>query len=84
MIDVVARLETCFASVFPSVPAQTLRVENRETIDAWDSMAFITLIMLIEEEFSVNVKVDNIAELTSFSSIVRYLHRELGRASCDG
>jgi hypothetical protein len=82
--DVAARLETCFASVFPSVPARTLRVENRETIEAWDSLAFISLIILIEEEFGVNVKVENIAELTSFSSIMRYLQRELGRSPCDG
>jgi acyl carrier protein len=70
--------------VFPSVPAHTTRVENRETIEAWDSLAFITLIILIEEEFGINVKVENMAELTSFSSFMRYLQRELGGASCDG
>ena len=84
MTDVAARLESCFASVFPNVPAQILRLGTSENIKAWDSMAFIMLIMLVEEEFDVNVKVEHIAELTSFSSIMTYLQRELGRVPCNG
>ena len=84
MTDVSTRLETCFASVFPSLPAATMHAGNKDTIEGWDSLAFIALIILIEEEFGINVKVENIAELTSFKSIVGYLQRELGRVSCDG
>lgn len=82
MTALTARLETCFATVFPNVPSAILRVGTRETIEAWDSMAFVVLVMLIEEEFDINVRVEDIAELTSFSSIMTYLQREL--AVCDG
>jgi acyl carrier protein len=50
---------------------------SQETVANWDSIAAITLVSVIEEEFGVEMDLDDIAELDSFGSIQEYLQSRM-------
>jgi acyl carrier protein len=73
MNDVDVRLKRCFAVAFPSVPPDAIPRAEQASVEGWDSVAAITLVALIEEEFAITVDLDQLPELTSFAAIRRYL-----------
>ncbi len=81
MDNIEQRLETIFATVFPDLPAGKIKSASQESVESWDSVAAITLINLIEEEFEIQMDFDDVAELTSFSKILDYLRRRLANAA---
>jgi acyl carrier protein len=53
------------------VPVDQVTEESSpETIDAWDSMAHLNLVLSLEQEFAVTFDLDEVAELTSVRAIV--------------
>ncbi len=81
MDNIEQRLETIFATVFPDLPATKIRSASQDSVETWDSVAAITLINLIEEEFEIEMDFDDVAELTSFSKIHEYLKGRLSPAA---
>ena len=67
------RLLKCFRSVFPELSDAGLRSASAETTGAWDSVAAITLVNVIEEEFGVQMDYEILPELTSFETVRTYL-----------
>ena len=49
------RLVTCFAAVFPHMSRGEIPSAATATIEEWDSLAGVTLIALIQEEFGVEI-----------------------------
>ncbi len=72
-----ARLERCFETVFPELPVSEIPSATQESIAAWDSIAAITLVNVIEDEFQIQMDLDELAELDSFERILQYLHSVL-------
>lgn len=68
------RLIKVFETVFPDLPAEKIRSASQESVENWDSVAAITLMNLIEEEFEIEMDFDQVAELTSFPKILSYLN----------
>lgn len=81
MDNVEQRLETVFATVFPDLPPREIKSASQDSVQAWDSVAAITLINLIEEEFEIEMDFDQVADLTSFSAILEYLKGRLSPAA---
>jgi acyl carrier protein len=75
MDNVEQRLENVFATVFPDLPPDRIRSASQDSVTTWDSVAAITLINLIEEEFGIEMDFDQVADLTSFDAILEYLKR---------
>jgi acyl carrier protein len=75
MGDVAERLQRCFAAVFPELPADRLAHASPQTVAAWDSVASVTLFAIIEEEFALEIDVQDMKDLLSFDSILQYLQR---------
>jgi acyl carrier protein len=73
MSDVREKLKNCFRTVFPSLPEGSIPNASAATVRAWDSLAGITLLHVIEEEFQTIVDLDRLAELDSFESLAEYL-----------
>lgn len=73
MTDLCSQLDECFASVFPKLASEELRCLTSRTSEAWDSMATITLIGLIEEHFNVEIPPEDVPNLLSYSEILNYL-----------
>jgi acyl carrier protein len=75
------RLENLFSTVFPDLPSQKIRQASQNSIETWDSVAAITLLNLIEEEFGIQMDFEDIGDLTSFSSIAEYLKGKLSHTA---
>ena len=68
------RLVKIFETTFPDLPPEKIRTASQDSVENWDSVAAITLINLIEEEFEIQMDFDDVADLTSFSKILQYLN----------
>jgi acyl carrier protein len=73
MNDTQARLTKCFSAVFPQLSNREISSASMETLEAWDSIASITLVTVIEEEFSVQFEPTVLDRFVSFRSILDYL-----------
>lgn len=73
MTNVEGRLVRCFGIVFPALPESEIQNASSQTVKAWDSVAAITLVTVLEEEFEVPLEFEVMAELDSFSKIAAYL-----------
>jgi acyl carrier protein len=66
-----ARLRACFSKVFPNLTdEETLQARVGGTPE-WDSLATVTLFSLIDEEFGVNLDLDDFEESMSFQSLLK-------------
>jgi acyl carrier protein len=43
------------------------------TVEGWDSLATANLVAVLEEEFSIQVKPQDVEQLVSFPQILHYL-----------
>jgi acyl carrier protein len=67
------RLVRCFSLVFPNLAADQIRTAGIETIDEWDSLASVTLVAVLQEEFDVEIDLGDLPELVSFRAVLQYL-----------
>ncbi len=73
MDDVQARLAKCFAAVFPGLPQSQIPAASLTSVIEWDSVASITLLTVVEEEFGVQFEPEQLEQLVSFQSILEFL-----------
>jgi acyl carrier protein len=73
MNDTAGLLKKCFSTVFPQLSAEEIPQASVSTIANWDSMASITLLTLIGEEFGITLNMDDFEQFTSFQSLLEYL-----------
>jgi len=71
------RLTRCFASVFPALPPNQITNASIETVPAWDSLAAVTLIAVLEQEFDTQIDLMELPELTSYHAVRDYLQRQI-------
>ena len=74
--DVRERMRRCLEAVFPTVPRERLAAMTPETDPVWDSLATATLVAVVEEEFGVEVPLDELPDLTSFDRVVDVVERQ--------
>ena len=73
MDAIATRLTNCFQIVFPDVAPAEIPAASQVSLAAWDSTAAITLVNVIEDEFSIQIDFDRLADLDSFDKIHGYL-----------
>jgi acyl carrier protein len=66
-------LAKCFIAVFPSLIAETVSSASPKTVDGWDSVATVTLLSVIEEEFQIEIGPEDLESLLSFESALDYV-----------
>jgi acyl carrier protein len=71
------RLTKCFEVVFPDLPQDAIPDASTATVSAWDSVAAITLMNVVEEEFGLELDLDDLANLDSFEKLYSYLQNRL-------
>jgi acyl carrier protein len=71
--DVRTRLLDCFAAVFPTLPQEDILRADHRNVGQWDSVASVTLFATIEEEFGMELDLEDLPGLTSFEKILAYL-----------
>ena len=77
MDNVTQRLIALFESAFPDLSGDKVISATQENTQNWDSVAAITLMNLIEEEFEIQMDFEDLADLTSFELIRDYIANKL-------
>lgn len=77
MDDVRTRLVACFQTVFPDLSAEQAATASQSTVAAWDSVAAITLVNVVEDEFAIEMDLDALADLDSFDKVFTYLQTQV-------
>jgi acyl carrier protein len=67
------RLVSCFQVVFPDLQESQIVVATQQSTPQWDSIAAITLMNVIEDEFAITLDFDELAELDSFPGVLSYV-----------
>jgi acyl carrier protein len=75
------RLIKIFETAFPDLPVEQITAATQEQTQNWDSVAAITLMNLIEEEFAIQMDFEDLGELTSFQKILAYINRKLAETA---
>jgi acyl carrier protein len=76
MDEIQNRLVNCFQIVFPGLPGPEIPTATQASVQTWDSIAAITLVNVIEDEFGIQMDFDMLPELDSFPRILLYLQKE--------
>ena len=79
-MTVKARLRDCFAAVFPSAAPGELEQASTDTLPGWDSLATVTLVAVVEEEFAVVLELEDLEQLTSFARVYQLVEAKLAGA----
>jgi acyl carrier protein len=77
MEEVLERVQKVFGSAFDVSPQKVTLHTVPEDIPGWDSMGHVTLANDLEQEFNVNLDVDELMEMENVREIVRILAAKL-------
>lgn len=69
MNDLDKRLALCFSNVFPELNDDEIRRASTASIAAWDSVAHVTLLSSVSEEFGQTFELEDFEELISYALI---------------
>jgi len=67
------KLQKCFLTVFPQLNTETVRDASVESLSAWDSVAHITLLTVVGEEFGTDIDFEEFAGASSFADVLERL-----------
>lgn len=74
------RLVNCFKAVFPNLTDEEVIRASITSVSEWDSIAAISLVVVVEEEFGTEISADEIENLISFELVRNYLESKNGSA----
>lgn len=77
MADLRARLIDCFGAVFSNLERDAIPRATTETLERWDSLATVTLVAVVQEEFGVEVEPEDFPSFTSFDGVLGYLRKTI-------
>ena len=80
MSQMESRLLGCFEAVFPDVAREDIPTAAIASMPEWDSLATVTLMSLIEEEFAIAISTDDLELFISFLVIKDLIGEKLGLA----
>lgn len=75
--DLEVRLVRCFSSVFPDLSDEEIRNASIESVPGWHSLASVTLVSLVQEEFGLQVSLTDLPNLVSFAAVQNYVQHHL-------
>ena len=81
MDEVADRLVRCFSSVFPDLNTEQIYEANVDSLSAWDSLAAVTLVAVIQEEFGLQIDLADLPALTSFAAVRNYVRERMVTSS---
>ena len=77
MAELQQLLTRCFAAIFPQLNEQEIQGATLINVEAWDSLASVQLFAVVEEEFLIDIQVEDLEYLDSFASILEYLRAKI-------
>lgn len=80
MSDIPSRVSQCFISVFPELTEADLPRASQKSLPQWDSVAHVTLLSAIAEEFQFELDDESFESLTSYPRVLEFVEKRAGRA----
>lgn len=77
MDEIEKRLAACFSAVLPRLTPEELRQASATSVESWDSVATVTLLAVVEEEFDIIIDDEDPARFDSFKNILAYLQESV-------
>ncbi len=72
------RIKEVMGGLFSLEPADIGADSSIETVEQWDSLHHVNLMMALEQEFGIRIDVEDAVEMTSFQALSATLIRYLG------
>ena len=69
MTNLDERLINCFSAIFPNLSSDEILRCSSTSVATWDSLATVTLVSLIEEEFGVTISPEEYEYIVSFDLV---------------
>ena len=79
MTDIESRISQCFQNVFPDLAEEDLPRASQASLTQWDSVAHVTLLLSVAEEFQIELDEEAFPSLTSYLLIVDYVEHTIGQ-----
>jgi acyl carrier protein len=76
MTTVLPRLQRLLADLFACSQADIMPTTSVETLSEWDSLKHLQLMLMLEEEFRVQVSPETMEQLTSVERIATWLEEQ--------
>ena len=73
------RLVRCILSVFPTLTQDEARAAKMEFLMDADSLAAVTLVALIDQEFEVDIDLESLLKLGSFEALQQFVASKLSQ-----
>ncbi len=84
MDDVRHRLTRCFRAVFPEFSPNENGHARVGRADDWDSLTAVTLLAVVQEEFGIELEVDDLESATSFETLLARVNQAIGSSAQRG
>jgi acyl carrier protein len=76
MNNIPERVTQCFSNVFPNLRKNEISGASMASLAGWDSVAHVTLLSSVAEEFGLDLEVEDFEELVSYPLIVEYVEKK--------
>jgi acyl carrier protein len=77
MHDVQDRLIKCFATVFPELSPEEIVKTTADCAANQDSLSAVTLLAVVQEEFGLDLEVDDMENLVSFKAMLERVNEAI-------
>jgi acyl carrier protein len=75
--DIERRVCECFRNVFPGVPAEQIPELRQELVADWDSVAHVTLLASLAEEFAIEIDFEAAQDMMSVPAAVQMVRSQI-------
>ena len=79
MTNISARVSQCFLNVFPDLAEADLSRASQAALPQWDSVAHVTLLSAISEEFQIEWDDEAFESLTSYLLVVDFVESHVAQ-----
>lgn len=75
-MDLFATIQQVIATTLKVPPDKITGETSEKDLAAWDSIAHVNLMMVLEQTFDLFIEVEDFVKLTSVAAIVEYLREQ--------
>jgi acyl carrier protein len=78
--NIPSRVTACFLNVFPDLAEADVPRASQASMAQWDSVAHVTLLSAIGEDFQIELDEESFESLSSYLLIVDFVEERIGQA----
>jgi acyl carrier protein len=69
------RLKRCFSSTFPAASVSEIETARIDDMPGWDSLRGVTLLAVLEEQFALEMDMEELLALGTFDGVRAHLEQ---------